>query len=252
LNFIYFTYFLSSPESIIIEYAFHEICASTHYSQLDSPHLSKIHRMIKFVMQESIFSLKFLISQFRTSYLLGLFVNRLVSKEGKENIVTNLDSVDVQQSLRWRNESKVDGVGRNPDGPGSHDGGLEISFELLGVIREGFALGKVEVSKEGASKDGVPNGLIDENLGGDSHRGGSRQLGIQESVKVVTGGSVEEKSEGSQTDGTHNVVWLVTFFDETLSQNISDGESGEGGKTFRQKRLCVQQFVVSCPERCHF
>jgi len=203
-------------------------------------------------MQQSIFSLKFLISQFRTSNLLGLFLNSLVSKEGKEDIVTNLDSVDVQQSLRRRNESKVDGVGRNPDGPGSHDGGLKISFELLGVVREGFALGKVEVSKEGASKDGVPNGLVNENLAGDGHGGGSWQFGVQESVKVVTSGSVEKKSERSQTDGTHDIVWLVTFFDETLCQNISDGESGEGGKTFRQKRLCVQQFVVSCPERCHF
>ena len=202
-------------------------------------------------MRHSIISLNFLISHFCKRNLLLFVVDRLVSKEGKENIVTNLDGVDVQQSLRWRNESKVDRVGRDPDSPRSHDGGFEIGIKLLGVIVEGFALSKVEESKEGASKDGVPNGLVDEDLAGDGDGLGSWQLGIQKSVEVVTGTSVEEESKGSQTDGTHNIVWLVTVFDELLCQDISDGESGEGGQTFRQKRLCVQQFVVSCPDRCH-
>ena len=42
--------------------------------------------------------------------LLFFFGNCLVSKEGKENIVTNLDGVNVQQTLRRGDEGKVDGV----------------------------------------------------------------------------------------------------------------------------------------------
>jgi len=176
----------------------------------------------------------------------------LVSEERKENIVTDLDSVNVQQSLGRRNKSKIDGVCRDPDGPGSHDGGLEVGVEFLGVIAPGFALHHVEVSKEAATKDGVPNGLIDKDFRGDGDRFGSRHFGIQHSVKVVTGASVEEESEGSETDGAHNIVWFVAGFDEFLRQDISHGESGEGGQTLGQEWLGVQQFIVSCPNRCHF
>jgi len=175
----------------------------------------------------------------------------LVSEEGKEDVVTNLDGVDVQQSLGGRNKGKVNRVGGDPDGPGSHDGGLEIGVELLGVVGPGLALGKVQESKEAATKDGVPDGLVDEDLAGNSDGLGSGQLGIQKSVKVVAGASVEEESEGSQSDGSHNVVGLVAGFNEFLSQHVSGGESGEGGQTLGQERLGVQQFVVSCPDGCH-
>jgi len=163
-----------------------------------------------------------------------------------------LDCVNVQQSLRRRNESKVDGVGWDPDSPRSHDGGLQVGFQFLLVIIKRLALDSVQVSKKAATENGIPNGLIDEDFAGDSDWLGSRHLGIQKSVKVVTGTSVEEESKRSQTDGTHNVVWLITAFDEILCQDISDGESGEGCQTFGQERLSVQQFVVSCPKRCHF
>jgi len=42
--------------------------------------------------------------------LLLIASNFLVSQEGKEDVVTNLNGVDVQQTLRWWNEGKIDCV----------------------------------------------------------------------------------------------------------------------------------------------
>ena len=43
----------------------------------------------------------------RSLGFLGIAVGRFVSKEGKENVVTDLDGVDVQQSLGRRDECEV-------------------------------------------------------------------------------------------------------------------------------------------------
>ena len=51
-----------------------------------------------------------------TDKLLLLFLNTLISKERKEYIVSNLDRVDIQQSLGRGNKGEVDGMGWYPDG----------------------------------------------------------------------------------------------------------------------------------------
>jgi len=162
-----------------------------------------------------------------------------------------LDGVNVQQSLRGRNKGKVDSVGGDPNSPRPHNGGLEVGIEFLGVVAPRFALDHVQVSKEGATKDGIPNGLVDKDFGSDSDGFSSGQFAVQHSVKVVTCTSMEKESEGTQTDRTHDIVWLVTGFDEFLCQDISHGESGEGGQTFGQEWLGIQQFIVASPNRCH-
>ena len=62
---------------------------------------------------------------------------------------------------------------------------------------------KVQVTKEHASKNGVPEKLVDGYLRCDGDRFGPRHLAIKESIKVVTSGSMKEKAKRSQADCTH-------------------------------------------------
>ena len=52
-----------------------------------------------------------------TTCLFLLVIHLLVTQKGQEDIVPNLDGVDVQQTLRWWDERKVDRVCGDPNGP---------------------------------------------------------------------------------------------------------------------------------------
>jgi hypothetical protein len=185
-------------------------------------------------------------------FLLLFLVRWLVAKERQKDIVTNLDGVDVQQTLVGWDKSEIDGMRRNPDSPTSHDGRLEVGLELVGVLLKGLALHQTEVTKEHASKDGVPDGLINSNLGGNCQWSSSWKLSIEETVKVVTGGSVQQESETSQSDGTHDIIRLVRVLDKVLCENISGGETDQGCQRLGEERLRSQKLIVSCPESTHF
>ena len=129
-------------------------------------------------------------------------------------------------------------MSRHPHRPGSHDGRLEIGLDLIGVIRKGFSFHQVEVTKEHATKDGVPDGLINKDLGSDRLGGGTGQLGVEESVKVVSRGTVQEETKGTETNGSHEIVGLVAGFNELLRQDVSGRESGEGSESLGKEGLC--------------
>ena len=59
-----------------------------------------------------------------------------------------MDRVDVEETLRRGDEGEVDGVGRDPNSPRSHDGRLEIGLELGNILIPALPLNGVEVSKE--------------------------------------------------------------------------------------------------------
>lgn len=186
-----------------------------------------------------------------TLRLLGRFLSYvLVSKEGKEDVVSNLNRVDVQQTLRGGNKGKVDCVGRNPNSPTSHDRSLEVCLELGHVIIPRLALDKVQVSKEHTTKNGVPNGLVDKDLGGNRHGCRSGELGVKESVKEVSRATVNEESKGAHSKGPHRVVGTF-LFDKDLRQNVTCSESGERSETLSQEGLRIQQLVVSSPKSRH-
>jgi hypothetical protein len=57
--------------------------------------------------------------------LLGFFLlDLLVTKEGQEYIVSNLDGVDVKKTLRWGDEGEVNSMCRDPNSPTSHNSSL--------------------------------------------------------------------------------------------------------------------------------
>ena len=58
--------------------------------------------------------------------LLLLVVSLLVTKERKEDIVTDLNSIDVKKALRGWNKGKIDGMCRDPNSPRTHDGCFQI------------------------------------------------------------------------------------------------------------------------------
>lgn len=185
-------------------------------------------------------------------FLLLFLVVRFVAEERQKDIVTNLDCVNVQQTLVGWNKGKIDGMGWYPDRPTSHDSRLEVGLELIGVLFPGLALHQTEVTKEHASKDGVPDGLINGNLGGNRQWSGSWKLAIEETVKVVTGRSVQQKAETSQSDSTHDIIRLVLVLDKVLCENITGGETDQGCQGLGEERLRSQKLVVTSPESTHF
>jgi hypothetical protein len=185
-------------------------------------------------------------------FLLLFLFRRLVTKERQKDIVTNLDCVNVEKTLAWRNKGKIDGMGRNPDRPTSHDSRLEVGLELVFVLFKGLALHQTEVTKEHETKDGVPDGLINGDLGGNRQGSGSRKLPVEETVKVVTGRSVNQESETSQSDGTHDIVRLVCILDKVLCETITGGETDQGCQGLGEERLRRQKLIVSSPESTHF
>ena len=104
-----------------------------------------------------------------SSLLGGFFVafDLFVSDKGQKDIVKDLHTVNVQEALLGRHKAKVDCVGRDPDCPGPHDSRLEIRLALVDKGLHGFSFRKVQVTKEHDTKDGVPNSLVNEDLGHD-------------------------------------------------------------------------------------
>jgi hypothetical protein len=143
-------------------------------------------------------------------------------------------------------------VSWHPHSPGSHDSRFEISLELLDVIVPRFAFDEIQISEKHKTKDGVPHGLINKDLGGNRDGLGPGKLAVQKAVEIVTGTSVDEKSKGSQTNSAHDIVWLAILFDKSLRQDISSGESSQGCQTLGQERLRLQQLVVTSPKTRHF
>ena len=142
-------------------------------------------------------------------------------------------------------------MGRDPNGPTSHNGCLEIGLDLGNILIPALSFDGVEVAEEHTSEDRVPHGLIDEDLGSDSDRLGSGELGIEESIEEVTCRTVEEETEGTQADGSHGVVGGTVIVDELLREDITDGETDQRGAHLGKERLSLEDGVVSGP-KSHF
>ena len=139
-------------------------------------------------------------------------------------------------------------MGRDPDGPASHNSRLKVGLDLGDVLVPALTLNKIQVSEEHTAKDGVPHGLIDKDLGGNGNGLGSWQLGIQESVEEMSGGTVKEEAEGTQTNGTHGIIGCAVVVDELLGEDITYRETDEGCAHLGKERLSLEDGVVSCPE----
>ena len=139
-------------------------------------------------------------------------------------------------------------MGRNPDSPTAHNGSLQVGLQLLNVLVKGLALEGTEVAEEHAAENGVPNRLVDQNLGRNCHGLSARHLRIEHTVEVVASGSVAEEAEGAEADGAHGIVRCTVIVDEVLCQNISGGESDEGRHHLGEERLGLEESIVSGPK----
>mmetsp|Transcript_127 Transcript_127/g.295 ORF Transcript_127/g.295 Transcript_127/m.295 type:complete len:152 (-) Transcript_127:123-578(-) len=142
-------------------------------------------------------------------------------------------------------------MSRHPNSPTSHHGRLQISLNLILIILERLPLGNIEVSKEHETKNGIPHGLVDENLSGDGGGFGSGEFGVKKSVEVVTGSSVNQEAEGSKTEGTHRIVGLAIIIDKILSEDVTYGEPGERSECLGEEGLRLKHCVISGPESAH-
>ena len=116
-------------------------------------------------------------------------------------------------------------MSRHPNRPTSHDCRLQIGLDLILIILKRLPLDKIQVTKEHEAEDGIPNSLINENFGSDSLGLCSREFRIEESVEVMPGSTVDEETEGSETDGTHGIVGLAILVDKVLGEDITDGKT---------------------------
>jgi hypothetical protein len=133
----------------------------------------------------------------------------------------------------------------------SHDGRLQIGLKLIRVIFERLPLDNIQVTEEHEAEDGVPHRLIDQNFRGDSYGLRAGKFGVEESIEIMSGSSVDEESERSKTNRTHNVVGLAIVVDELLGKDVTDGETRERGECLGEKRLCLKHSVVSGPDSTH-
>lgn len=84
---------------------------------------------------------------------------------------SHLDSVNVQETLRRRDEGEVDRVGGDPHGPGPHDGGSNIVLDLLLDVVRRLPLRNAQVREEHYCEDGVPDSLSKSRVSADAERG---------------------------------------------------------------------------------
>jgi len=142
-------------------------------------------------------------------------------------------------------------VRRNPNRPTSHDSRGQIRLELLGVVGETLTLTEIQITKEHATEDGVPEGLVNEHLGRDGLGRCTREFRVEESVKVMTCGSMNEETEGSKANCSHHIVRLVIVIDEFLGEDVSHTESEQRRAGLGEQRLRLENLIVFTPDRAH-
>jgi len=82
--------------------------------------------------------------------------------------------------------------------------------------------------------------LINQHFGRDGGRLGSGKLGVEETIEIMTGSSMDEKSERTKTDGTHWIVGLAIVVDKILREDVTDGKASEGGECLGEERLSLK------------
>jgi len=66
-----------------------------------------------------------------------------------------------------------------------------VGLDLIGDFAGALAFSESEETEEEDREDGCPHDLVDEHLGADYERGGTRHEAVEHPVEVVTGGPVE-------------------------------------------------------------
>ena len=67
----------------------------------------------------------------------------------------------------------------------------------------------------------------------------------------MSSGSVDQESERTEFEGPHGVIGFSIVIDKFLGEDISSGESDERGESLCEERLCLEEFVVTCPDCAH-
>ena len=156
---------------------------------------------------------------------------------------------NTYQSLAGRHKTEVNKVRRDPHRPRPHHRRRQIILNLSLDVRKRLALGHAEVGEEHDAEAWVPQELIDSHLRSNGLHGRARDLLVKPAVEVVAGGSVNQETKGTQTEGTHHVVALLLVgHNEFLGEDVTEGEAREGGHSLNQQRVCLQCRIVLRPQ----
>lgn len=82
--------------------------------------------------------------------------------------------------------------------------------------------------------------MINQHFGSDSGGLGSGKLGIEEAVEIMSGSSMDEKSERTKTDGAHWIVGFAIVVDKILREDVTNGETSEGGERLGEEGLSLE------------
>ena len=135
-----------------------------------------------------------------TSFLLG-------SNERQEHVEGHLYRVDKDQTVLGRDELEVDSVHNGPDLPRSLHSGEEIVLDLIDNSGDGVSVDQTQVSEEDTHEHGAPEELINSDLESHVLGFGSRNLGVQPVVEVVSRGSMVDETKDTESDESLHVEW---------------------------------------------
>ncbi len=165
----------------------------------------------------------------------GLFFGRCVlasggrSGEGQKRVVSDLDGVDVEDTLAGWDESEVDDMGERPHGPVDlHRGPQLVGHLLLDLV--GFPVHGLHGGEEHCGEHGGTGNLVDDGFGGDGGGAGGRldhDGAVEEAVPVVAHGAVEAHAERAHLRGALHVPRLAGREIRRLRHHIAQHEPGE-------------------------
>lgn len=120
----------------------------------------------------------------------------------------------------------------------------QVSLDLLRVFFEALSFANVQVPKEHQTENGIPHGLIDQNLRRDGLWLRPRKLRIKEPIKVMARRPVDEETERAKTKRPHRVVGLAVIVHEFLGQYVSDRKTCQRSQRLREERLGLELLVA--------
>mmetsp|Transcript_9032 Transcript_9032/g.19577 ORF Transcript_9032/g.19577 Transcript_9032/m.19577 type:complete len:253 (-) Transcript_9032:167-925(-) len=178
-------------------------------------------------------------------YLRRSWLGIAVADERQEAVVADLDGVDVEHTLRARDEPEVDRMRDRPHLPAARDLGEELVLGLVHHVLDALALKQRDVREEHHAENGVPKNLVDEDLGEDHLRIFAGDQAIELAIEPVRRGAVDEEAEAGQPEEAVPVKRLL--LNKFLGKNVAKRKASERGQSLHEKWLFVQQLIVPLP-----
>lgn len=173
----------------------------------------------------------------------------LIRDEAENDVVTDLQRVDVQETLRRGDERKVDSMRQRPELPARSDAGPRVVLDLCLDLLSAPSFRNSEVREEDDREDWRPQYLVDGDLGRDLYDTCTRNQTVQEPIEVMSRRPMKEESERGHPCQTCGIQ-VLDLAHVLLRQKVAREESDEGRQGLCEDRLVGQVTIVPIPQTC--